>query len=139
MSETFTARNLGAKSITRNVIIDEHTTNMAKILLCCEDRVITIWDATYIYIEKSSSYDFQRATYSMHKHRSLLKFMLVVASDGFIIDVIGPFLCNGRNNDASITEEVLSESSYDISDWFERGDVFVVDRGFRDCLDYLEG
>ena len=41
---------------------------------------LSIWEATYIYIEKSASYDFQRATYSQHKHRSLLKFMVVVAN-----------------------------------------------------------
>ena len=112
---------------------------MAKVLLNAEDdALITIWDATYIYIEKSSSYDFQRKTYSGHKFRSLVKFMICCSTDGFMIECIGPYLCNGNNNDANITQDVFVKNYDDICQFFQRNDVFVVDRGFRDSLDYLD-
>ena len=112
---------------------------MSKILLNAEeDAVITIWDATYIYIEKSSSYDFQRKTYSGHKFRSLVKFMICCSTDGYMIEFVGPYLCNGNNNDANITQDIFEKNYDDISQFFYRNDVFVVDRGFRDSLNYLD-
>ena len=74
--------------MSRDEIINSHTTCMSKILLNAEeDAVITIWDANYFYIEKSSSYDFQRRTYSGHKFRCLVKFMICCSTDGFLMDV----------------------------------------------------
>ena len=99
--------------------------------------MISIWDATYVYIEKSSNYQFQRSTYSLHKYRNLVKFMMLVATDGYIIDAIGPYLANGKNNDANITIDMFEKSS-EIQNWFEKDDIFVVDRGFRDCSSYLK-
>jgi hypothetical protein len=137
--EHFTPFNLGTRSITRENIISNHTTIMSKILLNAKkEAVISIWDATYIYIEKSANYDYQRSTFSMHKHRNLLKFMILCATDGHIIDVIGPYLCNGSNNDASITQNIFENNVDDIYNWFQEDDLFVVDRGFRDVLSYLE-
>jgi hypothetical protein len=69
--------------------------------------VISIWDATYVYIEKSSNYQFHRSTYSMHKYRNLVKFMMSVATDGYIKDAVGPYLANGKNNDANITIDMF--------------------------------
>ena len=51
---------------------------------------------------------------------------------------MGPYYCNGHNNDASITENIMDVNFNDIKNWFEPEDIFVVDRGFRDCLEYLE-
>ena len=112
---------------------------MAKVLLVAEDNsLISIWDCTYIYIEKSSSYEFQRATFSGHKHRNLLKWNTVNATDGTLIEVKGPYICNGSNNDAAILESILESNINDLDDYFKEEDVFVVDRGYRDALDYLE-
>lgn len=137
---SFTPRNLGVQVITRDRILSNHTTTKAKILLDAkDDSIISIWDATYIYIEKSSNYEFQRSTYSMHKHRPLLKFMILVATDGHIIDVVGPYISNGHNNDASITQDIFTRNLNEICDFFEEDDLFVVDRGFRDSLDFMDG
>ena len=101
---SFVPTFLGFNHITRQEIIDKHTTVFAKTLFGGgQDVAITIADGTYIYIEKSSNYSFQRRSYSTHKSQSLLKPMLVVASDGYIITVIGPYLADGKNNDAQIT------------------------------------
>src|SRR5277367_3696956 len=42
-----------------------------------------------------------------------------------------------KNNDASITEHMLKTNVEDVKAWLKEGDLFVVDRGFRDCLDLL--
>ena len=99
--------------------------------------MISFWDATYVYIEKSSNYQFQISTYSLHKYRNLVKFIMLVATDGYIIDAIGPYLANGKNNDAYITIDMFEKSS-EIQNWFEKDDIFLVDRGFRYCSSYLK-
>ncbi len=66
--ENFTCLNLGTKIISREQIIRDHTSNMSKVLLSAEeDSIITIWDATYIFINKSKCYELQRNTFSVHK------------------------------------------------------------------------
>jgi hypothetical protein len=41
---------------------------MSKILYGLkEENVVTVWDATYVYIEKSTNYLFQKKSFSMHK------------------------------------------------------------------------
>lgn len=35
--------------------------------------------------------------------------MMVVASDGYIIDILGPYLADGKNNDAANLNKRLSK------------------------------
>ena len=85
-----------------------------------QDIAIAVADGTYIYIEKSSNYSFQRRSYSTHKSQSLLRPMLFVASDGYIITVIGPYLADGKTMMLRLKNMLL-----------------VVDMGYRDCLEFL--
>lgn len=94
---------------------------------------ITIADATYIYTQKSSNYLFQKETYSLHKYRNLLKPFILCASDGYIIDVRGPY--SATTNDATIMNNLLNETEF--NDFYNENDIFIVDRGFRDCMDSL--
>lgn len=87
---------------------------MAEVFLKAnENDVITIWDATYIYIEKSNSYSFQKA--------------------GTIVESIGPFFLNGNINDAKILENIINKIR-EANKWFYEDDIFVIDRGFRDSI-----
>jgi hypothetical protein len=99
--------------------------------------VITIWDGTYVYIQKSANYSFQKATYSMHKGRNLVKMMMVFSTTGYIIEVFGRYLADGKNNDAKITKHI-AEDGNKLKSYFKNDDLFIVDRGFRDILDYLD-
>jgi len=63
--------------------------------------------------------------------------MMIVSTDGHIIEVIGPYLADGKNNDAGITKDIL-ENTTCAENWFAKEDIFVVDRGFRDSLEYLK-
>ena len=64
--------------------------------------------------------------------------MLIVASDGYIIDVIGPYICDGANNDASITKDIMGKNLQDLDNFFEENDIIVMNKGFRDTIDYLK-
>lgn len=46
----------------------------------------------------------------------------------------GPFLADGKNNDAAIAECIFKTNDGNILDWLEDDDVIVVDRGFRDAV-----
>ncbi|XP_043476198.1 uncharacterized protein LOC122507514 [Leptopilina heterotoma] len=112
----------------------EHLTETSKIFYAPNgDKIILIFDGTYLFIQKGADFSFQRNTYCMHKSRNLIKPMMAVYPDGYIAGVFGPY--PGKKNDASIMIELL-EKDYWSS--FQEGDVLVVDRGFRDSLTHIE-
>ena len=121
--------------ISRDKAFSEHMTAYSSVLY--GGKLCIIWDGTYYYIEKSSNYALGRQTYSGQKHRPLVKFMSLVFPDGYVLDSIGPYLADGKNNDAGITQHILSLHG-DLTEWLAEGDVCVVDRGFRDVLDVFE-
>ncbi len=102
-----------------------------------DSAIVVIWDATYVYIQKSSNYNFQRCSFSMHKGRNLVKMMIVVSSTGHIVECYGPYFTNGGNNDASIIIDQFEQHKINTKNFFKENDAFVVDRGFRDCVDFL--
>lgn len=69
------------------------------------EQVILICDGTYIYINKSSNYMFQKDTYSLHKYRNLLKPFLIVVCDGYIVDCVGPY--KATTSDADIMTSLI--------------------------------
>lgn len=93
-------------------------------------------DGTYVYIEKSSNYSYQKKTYSLHKYRNLVKAFLIVCCDGHIIDVLGPY--PATTSDANILIHEFNEPNAPLRQYFKEGDVFILDRGFRDCIPLLK-
>ncbi|RVE41952.1 hypothetical protein evm_013392 [Chilo suppressalis] len=97
---------------------------------------IAIFDGTYIYLQKSSNYLFQKRTYSLHKYDNLVKPFVIVSCDGHIIDVIGPFAAT--KTDADIMTEIFQAEDSPYRQLFQPNDVFILDRGFRDAIPLLE-
>jgi hypothetical protein len=62
--------------------------------------------------------------------------MMSVTTKGYIIDSLGPYLADGSNNDAAITKHVLEDNER-VKAFFQEEDVFIVDRGFRDSIEFL--
>lgn len=60
--------------------------------------------------------------------------MVVTATDGYIISILGPFFANGRNNDASILKYMVKSNEENLLQWFKKDDIRIVDRGFRDSI-----
>ncbi|RMZ99792.1 vacuolar sorting-associated 13c, partial [Brachionus plicatilis] len=66
--ECFVPLNIGLNHVSRGEIKIKHTTELSQKLLSCEEEnLITVWDATYVYIEKSSNYNFQKKSFSVYK------------------------------------------------------------------------
>ena len=62
--------------------------------------------------------------------------MSLVFPDGYVLDSIGPYLADGKNNDAGITEHILNLHG-DLAEWLSEGDVCVDDRALGMSLIYL--
>jgi len=139
LMEDFVPNHLGLNHITRDDFIRLHTRDMAKNLFAeGKDVAILVADGTYMYIEKSSNYSFQRRSFSMHKGRPLVKPMMIVSTTGYILDVFGPYFADGKNNDANILNSLMKKRGSLLLEWLWPEDVMVVDRGFRDSITTLE-
>lgn len=123
-------RYLNYKRERANLI--SHRSIMSRNLFYPEvpNRADLVLDGTYIYVEKSLNHEVQRNTYSSHKKRNYVKFMLGVTTDGTIVFASGPY--KAIENDAQITKKILLQN-LPMLDPFEPEDIVIVDRGFRDC------
>lgn len=54
-----------------------------------EDTLFPIFDGTYLYIDKPSDFELQKKTWSVQKNRNLVKPMMIVLEDGYVIDAPG--------------------------------------------------
>ncbi|OWR49994.1 hypothetical protein KGM_213999 [Danaus plexippus plexippus] len=90
-----------------------------------ERKAITIFDGTYIYLQKSGNYFFQRKSYSHHKYRNLLKPFLLVSCDGHIIEVNGPYAAT--TSDPDIMNNMLNNADSAFHWFYRSGDVFILD------------
>lgn len=75
----FVSKYLGFENISREDIIENHTTVFARELLASGsyDTAILLLDGTYIYIQNSSKYTFQMRSYSVYKGCPLVKPLTV--------------------------------------------------------------
>lgn len=83
LMSSFVPHYFGIGHISPESVIKDHTMrlSMAKTLFANEEDVcILVADGTYMFIQKSSNYSFQRRTYSMHKGRNLIKSMMLVTT-----------------------------------------------------------
>lgn len=47
-------------------------------------------------------------------------------------------MADAKYNDGSILNHMLASNVQDTNNWIEKEDIFIVDRGFRYTLDFLE-
>ena len=94
LMSNFVPKYLYLSHLERSKVCEDHTTDFARVLFADSktDVSIAVADGTYIYIEKSGDYIFQRRSYSVHKGRQLL-----VATDSYILTVHGLNLADGKN------------------------------------------
>ncbi|CAF4618720.1 unnamed protein product, partial [Rotaria magnacalcarata] len=139
VTKHFVPRYLGLAHLTRQDVIDKHTSPIANRLLTeGRDPCILVLDGTYLYIQKSRNNAVQRKTYSLQKKRSLIKPMVMVTTTGYIVTIFGPFFSDFHNNDASILKHVMLNNYEDILNWTKENDIMILDRGFRDSLGVLK-
>ena len=139
LSLNFTPKYVGFGHITRDGIINNHTRPLAQELFgdMVHSKAILVIDGTYIYIQKSHNFKFQRRSYSLHKSQPLVKPMMIVSTTGYIISVFGPYHADMKNNDASIIKHSLNYNVENTREWIQEDDVVIVDRAFRDSIEFL--
>ena len=125
----------GVNSISREDLVQNHTSKMTKNLYNIIEELVIICDGTYIYHQKSKNNEYQRKSYSMQKKAPLCKPFTICCTDGYVLDLPGPFYAN--QNDATILKTIL-EDPEGIRNILKPGDIFILDRGFRDVVSYLE-
>lgn len=77
----FVPHYLGLNHIDRKTVLEHHQTGLATELFTTHpDQICIVMDGTYLYIQKSSNNAVQRRTYSVHKHRNLIKPMLITTT-----------------------------------------------------------
>ncbi|CAK1587666.1 unnamed protein product [Parnassius mnemosyne] len=137
LTSLFVPHHLGLNHITRDDLISRNLLIPEGLFGNREERKpIVICDGTYIYLQKSSNYFFQKKTYSLHKYRNLVKPFLLVATDGYILDIFGPY--PAIDSDASIMKALFQNENGDLRLFFMENDIFILDRGFRDAISFLE-
>ena len=95
---------------SRNEILDNQTEVSRILQTQSSKKGAIIFDATYLNVEKSFDFEFQRKTWSVHKHHNLLKPMIAVYPNSRIAGVWGPNL--GQKNDATILNTLLKKNSW---------------------------
>lgn len=142
LMQRFVPQNIGLPAINRETYINNHVTEFTNHLYNPEPnipRAIVYVDGTYIEVEKSSNFQVARQSFSTHKRYYLVKPALLVAPNGYILDIHGPYFSDNANNDAAmLTNEMLKEGDNNLREWFQEGDIVVLDRGYRDVQDLLE-
>ena len=99
------------------------------------DQFAIIADGTYIYCEKSSNNNFQKETYSLQKYRHSVKPFVTCSTNGYIIDIFGPY--GARFNDAKILSSILKKHER-FRNLLRPKDLVILDIGFRDCIQELK-
>jgi len=140
LMQRFVPNNIGFDAITRDDYITRHVTDFANELYNPEPqttRVIAIIDGTYVYIPKSTNFRALRQSYCVHKGRHLVKPVLIVAPDGYILDIQGPYFSDSKNNDAALLQNEFIRNADRMKHWLQENDIVIVDRGYRDATELL--
>ena len=93
------------------------------------NQFVIVCDGTYCYCQKSSNNKVQRKTYSCQKKRHLVKIFVICTSDGYIVDILGPYAAS--DNDATILRDIIHKEN-SIKEMLLKEDILLLDRGFRD-------
>lgn len=108
LTENFVPANINFVRERSDLI--SHSTVLSRYLFSPNNPnvAIQIWDATYLFMEKSGNYRYQKYTYNSHKKRNYVKIMMCVLTDGTILGVFG--LYKATQNDACIANSILEKN-----------------------------
>ena len=120
---------------TRDYLIKNHTTEIAKTLFESHEHLILICDGTYGCHQKSSYNEFQQKTCSGLKKIPFCKPFTICTSYGHVLDILGPYPAN--LNDAEILR-ILSQDLKVLCKLLVENNFVALDREFRDMKDELE-
>ena len=123
--------HFASNSFNRDNLIQNHTTEIAKKLFDVQDNFLLIYDVTYARHQKSTNNEYQRKSFYGQKKVLLYKPFVICTTDGYVMDMLGPYPAN--QNDADIVKTILEDPN-GLCKFFRTNDVFVLDQGFRDVV-----
>ena len=137
LTNSIVAEELGLTNSRRPSLVSNQST-FANILLKMnneenQEKLIVVCDSTYIDVEKSSNYTFQKKSYYEPRKENTVKAFMIVTTNGLIVDVIVPH--EGVKSDGQILNTLLETES--MSSFFKQGDFFVLDRGKTRYFNYF--
>jgi len=136
--KNFVPSYLGYEHLTRDQVLEQHTPpSVSKIAETGTNSIVIVLDGTYLQIDSPSDYETQRKTFSTHKGYNLVKPMMLVFPNGYILEAEGPFFGDTNNSDTKILDWMM-DNSPELRAFFSVGDCFVLDRGFKNCIPRLE-
>ena len=119
---------LGLENISMEDIKNDHTPDLFRALF---PKARLVGDGTYIYVQKSANFGIQKATYSTHKGRNLVKFLIFTAPDGYFVECLGPYFSNGKHNDEWLFNVAFEEENSVLRKYLDPDDdELILDRGF---------
>ncbi|XP_076246511.1 uncharacterized protein LOC143186687 [Calliopsis andreniformis] len=128
--------HFGFSAISHEHLIQNETSHIAKELHNIGNQQLAlIFDGTYIRHQKCTNNEYERKSYSGQKKVPLCKPFTICTTNGYMVDMLGPFYAN--QNDAQIMKIVLQDP-HGLQSLMKRGDICIVDRGFRDIQSHLE-
>jgi len=92
---------------------------MATKVLNSGNNLVTIWNGTYTYCQKSSNYYMQKQIYSLERKCHLVKTYIAITTNELYLDVWEPK--NALSNDTSIMNNLLDDESF--RNFFKNGDI----------------
>lgn len=133
LEENFLPKFLGFTTVNREFVL-KRTTDQARQLYSFT-KAIAVCDSTYVYIQKSADFVFQKDTFCLFKSRHLFRMFMTVTTDGWILDVSGPFQAN--LSDSDLIETITNNPGF--SDIFLPNEsLFLIDRGFFECQENMK-
>ncbi|KAL6265721.1 hypothetical protein P5V15_002523 [Pogonomyrmex californicus] len=111
LMQRFVPQNIDFQAITRDQFIERHVNDFANDLY------------------NPQSNEPRELITLMEPIRHLVKPAFIVALDGYILTIQGPYFSDSRNNDAEIFRNEYARDNDAMKVWFQDGDIFVVDRG----------
>ena len=95
---------LGCKR-SRKFYLQHNSATTQELFQLGKKDLSVVADGTYTGCKKSANNNFQYKSYSVQKKGSLIKPFIICTTDGYILDVYGPFAAN--LNDAIILDSIL--------------------------------
>lgn len=138
--DRFVPKYLGLQAISREELIEKHVPDYAQVLYNPtpeKKAAILIIDGTYIYIPKSANYRVFRQSFCLHKGDHLVKPIMVVTPDGWILDVHGPYYADGKINDAECLRDAMQDVD-GLKQYLVPKDILLVDKGYDRVIEHLE-
>ena len=108
-----------------------------------DKQILGCLDATYLYKQHAErNFQYQKETYSMHKHRNLQKEHVWCTTDGYVVQCDGPYAAD--RSDSHIWNSIIHDADhqfYDIiGDWDDEKCPYSIcaDRGYKEVVNSTE-